>query len=288
MFNYTCEIPEVGSPKTDNSSIWNSAGLTSTDFNPNLPEISTLFQNAPDSFAPSSASISSSELETVLPQFSSYMQLNSEPSSKLSDQDSNSSPFLSNAPSSISPTSSDGLTIPSTSQPSSLSPIHPLSSAAAIPKDPGYYSESECSSNSSEKEIISATFTKTLQLESEAATDPIPQSSTNNNLVISKPLSTIIPIIDDNVFKNLQPRFDSQSFDAQDFNFCGDETWKAIKKPGKEPSMISSPDISQNVASDCSWSGNSSPALSAHGSTGSVSGGKPTFSQYTKQQVKLT
>ena len=285
MFNFLCEVPEVSSQNTDKNSIWNSAGLPSTGFNPTLENLSSHFQNDPSSFT-ASPDTQAIEFDNALTQFSSFMQYGMTDSSKTPDQMDN------DASSIISPDQSEGsgLThqspLVSSCKPPN-SPVHTVSlPSPAVTKDPGYYSESECSSNSSEKESLSATFAKSLHLEPEATNDPvraIPIS--NSNHVTPLPKASLTPTLDDNVLKSLVPRFDSQSFDPRDFNFAGDETWKVIKKPGKEVPEVSSPDSFQTFVSDGSWSGDSSPALSGRCSSSSLTGGKSSFAHFTKQQV---
>ena len=137
----------------------------------------------------------------------------------------------------------------------SVSTVSPMLSEVSSPasRDPGYYSESECSSNSSDKDAIQHIFALNSQqaLRSQAARTTEPPFTTPPGQPRIPPAPTPFdPAINKPAFTR---KFDPQSFDAADCfpeadspdTSSGDESWKCIgppKKPGTEAAIV--PDYS--------------------------------------------
>ena len=301
MYSFNSNPSGDSDSRLESNSIWNSAGLAA-DFNPNLPSLPNNplqhFQNFAqlNNLTPLPVPADAK----VPPRFGFDQQLWKESeggpqhvSPKLLSQYSNEQSCDSGGTTTANPPTSAAS--PSVVTPMFVpdAPAQNLPSASPTPttnKDPGYFSESECSSNSSEKDNLSASFAKSLHIDPYAPLNiPIKSPASSKPSLESIPTAETSPVanvLNEDII-NVLSRYDPQSFDPQDFQFTGDESWKIIKKPGKEADIVpdlSSPDSVPYVPSEGSWSGASSPSI---GSPWNAEPTKPSFVQSTKQQVSL-
>ena len=305
MYNFNSNLSGDFDSRLEPNSIWNSAGLVG-DLNPNLPNVPNNplqhFQNFAqlNNLTPLQV-----KAETkISPNFVLNQHFQKEGQESPSGPELTASllaQYAGEMPSDpVSNPSSKEQTVSGLLSPQTASPLYvPEAPTSSIPsvsptpttnKDPGYFSESECSSNSSEKDNLSANFAKSLHIDPYAPLNvPIKSPASSKPSLESIPTAETSPTVNSMLNEdiiNALSRYDSQSFDPQDFQLTGDESWKIIKKPGKEADIVpdlSSPESVPYVPSEGSWSGASSPSLGASWNTEHT---KPSFVQSTKQQVR--
>ena len=242
------------STEGSSTSIWNSAGLASTTAtNPNLPDLPSLasqYQNYSGFSGAVNddviAAISTEEddeedddFENTIPQLSNLL-------SEAMAESQESVDNLQSVAAAGGANSLESSPVAPVASPFVADPVPvPAVSPTHAPKDPGYYSESECSSNSSEKDTLAGTFSKTLKMDPAKSFIPLKMDSTNQFIplkmdstnpfaplspmaAITKPvaLPEAIPFLASPVMAEFTenppipslPRFDPQSFDQQSFD----------------------------------------------------------------------